>query len=141
MEGLCLFGSAVSLVPAQDLPLRCVGMCILPLSKEWSLISYLGTLPTATRPLLGSDPSQPSLCGSLVQPLLSVTLLLRMNRLIGLSLAPPKGSSYLNRGPGGGEPLAIPFCQRHGEQKEIKPLVLMSASSEQRGRSRGEKGD
>ena len=44
-------------------------------------------------------------------------------------------------GLGGDQPLAMPFCQQHREQEKIKPLVLMSMSSEQRGRSQGEKGD
>lgn len=42
---------------------------------------------TATRSPVGCDPSQPSLCGSLMQPLLPVVLLPRVNSVAGLSSA------------------------------------------------------
>lgn len=50
----------------------------------------MGILTTAPRPLVGSDPSQLSLHGSLEQPFLSGTLLLRTHRVIGLLSAHKK---------------------------------------------------
>lgn len=59
----------------------------LPFSKECSSIRCVGTLPAVPRPQLGSDPSWPSLQGSLVQALLSVIVLPRLNSITGLSWA------------------------------------------------------